>query len=480
MRRYVLALLMFAACGPSAAAKRAQALYDQGDYQGAAKSADADLAAHPSDDALHRVALRARLAGGDARGAVDGYASWRAGRDDDRVALRLLAETTFQQALRSPSNAIKVQAIESIEELEIEDLADDVIQRLGDDDDQVQAAAAVAVLRAHPQAPEILASMLTSDDPVARAIAVRGMANKVGEHAADDLRNATRDPDPRVRRAAISGLAPLDDGATTDVLAQLAAKDADDGVRAAALHALARGSRGDQRAVANAALGDKSLAVRIAAVDVIVATKDAAAIHALLANPDPLVAIQAAHAAPPADAAATIDRALGDAAPETRAAALNLSVAALGKGPAAERAMRFTADASMTVRLSAARVLASTDHKADAINVLATALGTAPGAAPSDSMTRGGTAEPDDRIQAAADLARLGDSRGTSALADFARTGDTVPRRRAAVTAHLTARTITPGLVAALADAAPEVRVDAARALWSLVRSTDLAEEHAE
>lgn len=469
MRRLVLLLATFAAaCGSSAAARRAQALYDQGDFQGAARSADADLAAHPGDDALHRVALRARLADGDARGAVDGYLAWRRGADDDRPALRLFAETTFQQALRSPSNAIKVQAIEAIEDLEIEDLADDVIQRLGDDDDQVQAAAAVAVLHSHPQAPEVLAAMLTSDDPAARAIAVRGMATKIGIHAADDLRTATKDPDPRVRRAAIAGLAPLDDGETTDTLAQLAAKDADDGVRAAALHALARGHRGDQRALATAALADKSLAVRLAAVDVLTASGDAATIHSLLAHADPLIAIAAAPAATktdPAGAAAAIDRALADPAPETRAAALNLAIAALGKPAAADRAGHATTDAAIPVRLAAARVLASADRKAPAIDVLATVLG---------------TAEPDDRIHAAADLARLADPRGVAALDELTRTADTVPRRRAAVSAHLTARRITPGLVSALADAAPEVRVDAARVLWSLVHAHDLADEHAE
>jgi HEAT repeat protein len=469
MRRFAaFVLALAAACGPSAAARRAQSLYDQGDYQGAARSADADLAAHPGDAALHRVALRARLAGGDARGAVDGYLAWRNGQDDDRVALRLLAETTFQQALRSPSNATKVQAIEAIEELEIEALADDVMQRLGDEDDQVQAAAAVAVLHAHPQAPEILAAMLTSDDPAARAIAVRGMAEKIGVHAEDDLRNATRDPDPRVRRAAIGGLAPLDDGETTDVLVQLAQKDPDDGVRAAALHALARGKRGDQRAVASAALGDTSLAVRLAAVDVIAASGDAAAIHGLLANPDPLIAAQAARAAAktdPAGAAAAIDRALADPAPETRAAALNLAVAALGKPAAAERAARASADAAVPVRLAAARVLASTGHADQAAPIFAAVLA---------------SGSPDDQIQAAADLARQGDARGVSSLAELARSADSVPRRRAAALAHLTARRITPGLVTALADPAPEVRVDAARVLWSLVHAGDLAEQHAD
>ena len=468
MRWFVPLLAVASACGSSAAERRAQSLYDQGDFQGAARSADADLASNPGDAGLHRIELRARLAGGDAQGAVDGYLAWRRGNVDDTIALRLLAETTLQQALRSPSTAVKVEAIGTIEDLEIESLADDVIQRMGDQDDQVQAAAAAAVLHAHPQAGEILANMLTSDDPIARAIAVRGMARKVGVHAADDLRNATRDPDARVRHEAIAGLAPLDDAATTDVLVGLAQGDPDDGVRAAALMALAHGARGDLHAVAHAALADKSLGVRIAAVDLVALSNDGATLHALLTDVDPIVAAHAARAsakADPAGAAAAIDRALADAQPETRAAALNLAAAAIGKDAAATRAQAALADQAISVRLAAARVLAAAGRTQPALDAFAAALA---------------TGEPDDKIEAAADLARLGDPRGVAALSDLTKTADSVPRRRAAVGAHLTARHITPGLVTALADAAPEVRVDAARTLWLLAHSSEQAEQHAE
>ena len=143
-----------------------------------------------------------------------------------------------------------------------------------------------------------------------------------------------------------------------------------------------------------------------------------------------------------------------------RAGALNLATAALGKGPAGDRAARALADAQVAVRLAAARVLAAAGRKDEAITAFAGAL----------------SADPDDRIQAAADLARLGDARGVAALTDLAQHADSAARRRAAVAAHLTARRITPGLVAALADPAPDVRVEAARALWSLA-TTELRAE---
>ncbi|MCE9576032.1 MAG: HEAT repeat domain-containing protein [Deltaproteobacteria bacterium] len=450
-----------AACGPSTAAKHAQALYDRGDYQGAVQAAPATS----SDAALVRVGLRARLAAGDARGAVQAYAAWRAGRDDDRVALRLLAEDTLAQALTSPSTAVKVQAIEAIAAREIEALADDVTLRLGDREEQVLAAAAVAVLRGHPQAPDILASMLNAEDPIARAIAVRGMATKVGAHAADDLRNALRDPDPRVRRAAIVGLAPLADANTTSALIVIAAKDPDGQTRAAALTALGRGKRGRIDPVAHAALGDAFLGARLAAIDLVAAQGDHAAIDKLLTDADAIVAIhaaRAAHAWNPTGAAAAIDRGLADADAATRSGALNLAVAALGKAAAGERAARVTADADVGVRLSAARVLASVGQRDQAIAIWTATLDARDGVAV------------EAQIAAAADLARAGEPRGDQALAGFATSGEPA-QRQSAVASHAISGHITPGLVAALADSAPQVRVEAAATLWSLVRNADRA-----
>ncbi len=449
------------ACGPSPAARHAQALYDRGDYQGAVQAAPATS----GDAALVRVGLRARLAAGDARGAVQAYAAWRAGRDDDRVALRLLAEDTLAQALTSPSVAVKVQAIEAIAAREIEALADEVTLRLGDREEQVLAAAAVAVLRGHPQAPDILAAMLNAEDPLARAIAVRGMAAKVGTHAAADLRNALRDPDPRVRRAAILGLAPLTDAVTTDALIAVASGDADGPTRAAALRALGRGARGDLAGIAHAGLGDAFLGTRLAALELVAARGDRPAIEALLTDADPLIAIhaaRAAHAWNPAGAAAAIDRGLAAADPATRSGALDLAVAALGKAGAGERAARVTADADVGVRLSAARVLASVGKRDLAIAIWTAALDARDGVAI------------EAQIAAAADLARAGVARGDQALAGFATSGEPA-QRQSAVASHAISGHITPGLVAALADGAPQVRVEAAATLWSLVRAADRA-----
>jgi HEAT repeat protein len=78
---------------------------------------------------------------------------------------------------------------------------------------------------------------------------------------------------------------------------------------------------------------------------------------------------------------------------------------------------------------------------------------------------------PDQGVQAAADLAALGDDAGKQALSklvhDPKRSAD---QRIAAAFAHLSAHRVTPGLVAALADANGLVRVQAAAALGELAK----------
>ena len=77
MRR--LCLLSFGALSLSACvdhAKPAVALYDNGDYAGAARAADEGLATHPDDDELWGMRIRAALALGDADGVAKAYAAY--------------------------------------------------------------------------------------------------------------------------------------------------------------------------------------------------------------------------------------------------------------------------------------------------------------------------------------------------------------------------------------------------------------------
>jgi HEAT repeat protein len=459
-------------------AQRAVALYETGDYAGAARTADAELAAHPGDEALWQMRVRAALAQGDGAGVAKAYAAYRAqlGGDDDRGLLRDLAIATLGQALASPSVKLKIGAIEAVEAAELEPLAEQVAQRLRDDDDRVVATAAIAVLHGDPSAPQAAGDMLHSEDAEARRIAVDGIGKKVGRLALADLEAAAGDADPRVRRAALRWLGQLKDaGALALLTGRL--RDPDDTVRAAAASALARAGTGagNLTELARVALGDRALAVRLAGIELAVAAHARAELVALVEDPDPLVATEAAIAAGGgAPAARAIERAAAAPAWNVRAAAANLAVRALGKPAAVALAHRLVADPVPAVRLAAARVLAHGGEAQAAAAVFVAVLGGAAAAAeprPDSGPDAGPDAGPELRIDAAVDLAALGDPRGVQALDAAVRdTAHGSAPRAAAAAAHRAAHCITPGLVAALADDSAFVRVEAAATLALLTR----------
>ena len=436
-------------------ARQSITLYEAGDYAGAARAADLGLASHPKDSGLWRMRIRAALALGDADGVARAYAAYRSqyGEDDEGL-LRDLATATLRQALASPSAKLKITAIEAVASAELFALADQVAERMGDEDDRVAAAAAVAVLRGgYPQAPQVADDMLRSEEPEARRIAVEGIGKKVGALALEDLRKAAGDPDPRVRRAAIRWLGQLKDKASRPML-ERQLQHTDEGVRAAAVQALARLGLGDLAALAKLALADRALPVRLAGVELLRAGKRTAELTALAEDPEPLVALEAAiAAASPALAQQALERAAAADRWPIRAGAANMAGRAVDRTHALLIAKRLAGDPEPGVRLAAARALASAGDKAGAIEIFAAALGT------------------DAAVSAATDLARLGDARGEqvldAAVRDAAHGADD---RAAAVAAHLAAHRVTPGLVAALADGSGVVRVEAAAVLVALAR----------
>lgn len=458
MRRVLwcsLLALGLALTGCANRAKQAVALYEAGDYAGAAREADHGLQAHPDDDGLWQMRIRAALALGDADGIARSYATYHERRgDDDAELLRDLAIATLGQALESPSQRMKIVAIEAVQAAEIQALAEQVAERMGDDDDRVAATAAVAVLRGFPQAPQVAAEMLRSEDPEARRIAVDGVGRKVGTLAVADLFKAAADPDPGVRRAAIRWLAHVKDKDAPAVL-ERNLRHPDEGVRAAAASGLARIGLGDLQAFAREALADKALAVRLAGVELLAAAKRTDELAQLAQqDPDPMVAAEAGIAAKRTDLArAALERAAASDRWAIRAGALNTAVRALGKRDAIAFARARMTDPEVGVRLAAARALIAAGDRAGARPILEQALTT------------------DAALSAATDLARLGDARGLATLSDATRDAKVTPEQRAqAAAAHATARRVTPGLVAALADPNGLVRVEAAAVLVTLAK----------
>lgn len=450
MRSLVLCLLL-ASCGRN---KQSISRYEAGDYAGAARAADEGLASHPGDDGLWQMRVRAALALGDGEGVATAYGGYRDHRDDEDAALlRDLATATLGQALASPSAKLKIIAIEAVAAAELHDLADQVGERLGDDDDRVAATAAAAVLRGFEQAPKVASNMLDSEDPEARRIAVEGVGKKIGKLARPDLvRLAGTDPDPRVRRAAIRWLGQLKDVESVELLVRQL-RHADDGVRAAAATALAQIGRGDLGKLGEQAVKDRSLGVRLAGLELVVAANRTDLLLALAEDPQPIFAAEAALAARRTDLAVkALERARGAEDWTLRSAALNLAVRAYGD-QAGGFAKQLAADPEPRVRVSAARLIARGGDRAAANAILVESL-----AGPA-------------ALAAATELAELGDPRGLAALSAAVRDLKRSAEDRVAATfAHRSAHRVTPGLVAVLADRNGVVRVEAAAAIVALVR----------
>lgn len=450
----ICVLALQAACANHA--KPSVALYEKGDYVGAARAAESGLVNHPDDDGLWQMRIRSALALGDADSIAKSYATYKQKRGgDDKELLRDMAVATLGQALASPSQRLKIAAIDAVQAAEIEALAEAVAQRMGDDDDRVAAAAAVAVIRGYPQdAIQTATEMLRSEDAEARRIVIDGIGRKFGAYALIDLHKAAADPDPGVRRAAIRWLTKQKDPEAVELF-ERNLRHLDEGVRAAAASGLARIGRGDLVAFAKRALADKALAVRLAGIELLIEAKRNGELTQLAqSDPDPMVAAEAAIAVNRKDLAqAALDKAAADARWTIRAGAVNTAARALDKQAAIAFARKLMTDSDVRTRLAAARVMLASGDKAGALAIFEQALAT------------------DAAVSAATDLARMNNERGTQVLSDATRDPKSTPdQRAAAAAAHGTAHRVTPGLVAALADPNGVVRVEAAAVLVLLAK----------
>lgn len=445
--RAVLFALVVTACSHAGESVK---LYEHGDYAAAAKAADQGLADHPDDDSLWAMRVRAELALGDHAAIAKSYGDYTARRGgDDKELLRDLAEATLVQALESPSTPLKLRAIATIEDIQLEDLSEDVARAMGDNDDRVQAAASVAVLHGFRQAAQVADDMLHSEDAEARRIALDGVAKKIGKPALPDIEKAATDRDARVRAIAVRYLGTYKDRDAVEICTKRL-HDRDEAVRAAAATALAQIGLGDVPAVAATALADKARIVRLAGVAILT---DETKLVALAADPDPVVALEAAIAVKRTHPELAVRAVKAAAASEDwtiRAGAANSLARAVDHAAVIELAKQLATDPDVGVRLAAGRALLHAGERDEAQKIFAAAL---------------------PALDAAADLSALHDQAGLAALATL--TGDpqrTPEQRASAAAAHRTARVVTPALVAALADASGLVRVEAAASLAALAK----------
>jgi HEAT repeat protein len=344
--------------------------------------------------------------------------------------LRARAVGTLRDALSAAAPEARLAAIEAAERLDEGSLFDPVTRLLSDDDERVRAAAAAATVKGHPDAARVLVQSLAAGDPAARVIATSGLGRKVGAMAIDELRVALADPAPEVREAAILAITPVAEPADLARLVALATGDASGAVRARALTALSRRKPEGTAEAARRGLDDRYLGARLAAAEALVA------LGVPVAGADPFVALRVAVLAGRVGDAVRAAAASRDVA--LRAAAAN----AAGRGEA-EVAGALARDPDPGVRLAGARALLRAGRDAEARAVLERALG---------------LPDPWLRLQAATDLARLGDAR---ALEPFVVDPEGVTRRLA-LAAYPRREGIPRAWVTALDDADGEVRVLAA------------------
>lgn len=311
-----------------------------------------------------------------------------------------------------------------------------------------------------------LAARLDDGDPVVRATAAAAMANDV-EIARGLLRSLLESPMAEARVAALDGIRALPDGRE---LAERATADRDEsvraraawmvraaepleklladptpGVRAEALRALANVDASRAAQAAEKLLSDAALSVRLAALSALVKHGDRDRLLALTGSDDRWVALRAAVQLKGHEALSAVERAANDKHAALRVAAMNAAGELGDEGRALIRA--HLADADLEVRLAAARALLSSGGAEEAARkILRSALGT------------------DHRLDAADELARLGDSEGRRTLVEAARANDAAIRR-AAIASLGALSPEPPELSSALRDGDFRVRLTAARAL---------------
>jgi HEAT repeat protein len=377
-----------------------------------------------------------------------------------QARVRHEAEAVVWSAMGAPSAELREHATRIVADVADPTLDRGLGTRLGDPSPSVRATAAVALISQQPLAADVLRAVLDGNDASAKVIAIDAIG------ALDDgkarLPKLAADGDVRVRARVATAIAQWKPEGARALLGTLL-HDQDPGVRGQALAGLAQLGDDDALAEVTQALDDPSLGVRLAALGALVRLGRDAIGNQLLAlgsgarstpgatpasTIDRYVALRAAvqlshrgraQAVLPAVRAAADDR---DAA--VRVAAMN-AAGELGRiGNALAQA--HLGDPDVDVRLAAARAAIATGPHDVALPALLSALSTPR------------------RLDAADELARLGDARGLAALQTAARAHDAAERRAAV-------RLLSPlpaghdALVAALGDGDADIRLDAAGAL---------------
>lgn len=452
-----LAMPSLPSCGGAPdSARTAQRHLVRGDYEAASAAADRSIEKHPKDPTSWRVRIRSAMAQGELALAAQHYQEWKTLRGDhDRTTYRLMAVSTLWQGMQVPAPEIKARTIGLVARHNVEKLASEVRDALGDDSDLVAASAAVALMRSHPAAPHLATELLQSGSAKVRALVVTGIGKKIGRKALGDLVPALTDADPIVRRAAVSAIASWKHKKDSARLMAMAKSDSDGQVRSRALRGLlAKGGDGVV-ALAQASLDDAYPGAQLAGLALLEKFSEPDAVaraRELVASKNVGLAMRSAvilhkHEGTPQNA--VIANAFASADWASRSAAMNTAAEVMSDVDAMAIAKRGLADVHEDVRIAAARLLIRLGDVEQGRSALTAALA-------SNQLGP--------RLAAATELARLDDANAIALLGQLARSGN-ADQRKAALAAHKAAQVLSDGLVAALGDENIDVRLAAADAL---------------
>lgn len=223
-------------------------------------------------------------------------------RGPERQVLRTLALPYLEPIARrldSPFVEIRTRAAQTLGTLGLPRYAPDVIEALDDPSPLVAMVAAWSLcLEANPEyAPAVLRHIRRFDDWSRGFVA--SLLASLGSGAAPVLRTALRSPGepPWVRAATADALQTLDDFDAGDAAAEVAARENDPELVAAALRLLAAVGRPEHAAIIRERCASPDFTLRasaIAALGVLGDADDQARLLGAMADPSPWVAIQAA------------------------------------------------------------------------------------------------------------------------------------------------------------------------------------------
>lgn len=398
--------------------------------------------------------INAALERGELRKSVSLYLE-RGTQDPlyDKEALEKIANAVIARGLRVGAPSLRAKAIRIVERHEIEAFAQEVMDKLPDPNDEVAASAAIAVLKSHPQAPQLASDLLNSPDPKVRAYVLRGIAKKIGSLARSDFIKATADESPLVRAAAIDGLAKFKNADDRHLILK-ATSDLDQHVRASALRALADKPNRREFEIAQAHVFDEYLGARLAALNVIdkVAQNESIPwLQALVQRPDAdtraaiaaaAILFQHTQKAYPS----IVQAGLSAKAWSTRVATLTLLTKLIDTTQGLLWARKAMSDPVPQVQFAAAK---STKAFGDETTYLKFMI---------DSLE---SLHADTRLSAATELAQRGNPQAQAYLSSWSQNqNDSFAKR--ALSAHQMAHIVTPGLIKCLASPSTQVQLDAA------------------